>query len=299
MSLPRNRHIFESLLLLVAMIWGSTFVAQQIGMARGIGPMTFNALRFTLGSLSLIPVMLWRARRSAAIGPGSPWLLRGALLAGLFLFAGATLQQIGLQYTSSANAGFITGLYLVLVPLLGMGLGHRTDKSLWVGVVLALAGLYLLSITRGFHMKKGDALVLVGALMWTGQILVIDYVAARGDAVKIAFVQFALCSLLSAVAALSLETSTLAHLRAGAGAVIYAGLLSVGVAFTLQVVCQKRCPPGPAALIMSMEAVFAALSGWLVLHQTLTLRALAGCALILSGALVVQLVPLAGKGAVS
>jgi drug/metabolite transporter (DMT)-like permease len=287
---------YELLLLLMSMIWGSAFVAQQIGMEKGLGPMSFNALRFALGCLVLVPVMLWRKRYLPVVGQKTSLPVRGSLLAGLFLFAGASFQQIGLQYTSSANAGFITGLYILFVPLIGMFFGHKARWSLWAGIAVSLAGLYLLSITGGsLVISKGDGLILICAVFWAAQILVIDHVANKGDAIQIAFLQFVVCAVLSAVSSLFFESCTLAKIQAGSAAFVYAGVMSVGIAFTLQVVCQKRCPPGPAAVIMSMEAVFAALAGYLVLSQTLTVRGLFGCALILCGLLVVQLVPIICK----
>jgi len=288
---------YELLLLLMSMIWGSAFVAQQIGMERGLGPMTFNALRFALGCLALIPVMLWRKRYLPPAGEISRLPVAGSLAAGLFLFAAASFQQIGLQYTSSANAGFITGLYILFVPLIGMFFGHKARWSLWTGIAVSLAGLYLLSITGdSLVISKGDGLILICAVLWAAQILVIDHVAGKGDPIKIAFLQFVVCAVLSTISALFFESCTLEQIQAGSGAFVYAGIMSVGVAFTLQVVCQKRCPPGPAAIIMSMEAVFAALAGYLVLNQTLTVRGLFGCALILCGLLIVQLVPIMRKG---
>jgi len=284
---------YELLLLLMSMIWGSTFVAQQIGMEKGLGPMTFNALRFTLGCLSLVPVIAWRCRY-ARVETEKPQLpVWGSLAAGLFLFAAAGFQQVGLQYTSSANAGFITGLYLVFVPLIGMLFGHRATWSLWAGIVVSLVGLYLLSVTGStLAISNGDGLILICAVLWACQILVIDHVAGKGDPVQIACLQFAFCAALSLASALCFESCTVEQVRAGAGAVAYAGIMSVGIAFTLQVICQKHCPPGPAAVIMSMETVFAALTGYLVLNQTLTPRALFGCGLILCGILIVQLVPM-------
>jgi drug/metabolite transporter (DMT)-like permease len=286
---------YELLLLLMSLLWGSTFVAQQIGMQRGLGPLTFNGLRFTLGALALVPVMAWR-KRHLKLSPADAGLpVKGALLAALFMFAAASFQQIGLQYTSSANAGFITGLYVVLVPLIGIFLKHKARQSLWAGIAVCVAGLYLLSITDGLRMGKGDLLILACAFLWAGQILAIDHAARRGDAIKIACLQAAIVALLSLVGGLVFETWSLAAVKAGSGAVAYSGLLSVGVAFTLQVVCQKRCPPAPAAVIMSMEAVFAALAGYFILSQTLTPRAILGCCLIFCGMLIVQLVPILRK----
>lgn len=283
---------YELLLLVMSMIWGSTFVAQQIGMERGLGPMTFNGLRFTLGCLWLMPVVIWRRRYVVTKEEGRLPVL-GSLAAGVFLFAAANVQQVGLQYTSSANAGFITGLYLLFVPLIGMLFGHKTTWSLWVGIVVSLIGLYLLSMTgEGFAIAKGDGLILICAVLWACQILVIDHVSTRGDPFQIACLQFAFCAVLSLAVAVCFETWTLEAIKAGAGAVAYAGIMSVGIAFSLQVICQKHCPPGPAAVIMSTEAIFAALTGYFVLHQTLTVRALFGCGLILCGVLIVQLVPI-------
>jgi drug/metabolite transporter (DMT)-like permease len=283
---------YELLLLLMSIIWGSTFVAQQIGMQKGLGPMTFNALRFALGCLVLVPVILWRDRAHATSGDAGRLPYRGCLVAGLFLFAAAGFQQVGLLYTSSANSGFITGFYILFVPLIGLFLGQKTARSLWAGILVCLAGFYLLSVSGEFKVSRGDLLTLVCAVLWACQILTVDRIAGRGDSVRIAALQFAVCAALSAACALLFERCTLSHIRAAAGAVAYAGILSVGVAFTLQVVCQKRCPPGPAAVIMSLEAVFAALAGYLVLGQTLTARAMAGCGLILAGVLIVQLAPL-------
>ncbi len=286
---------YELLLLLASMIWGSTFVAQQIGMDKGLGPMTFNGLRFTIGTLFLIPVMMWHKKRCRDdLKPGA-FPYKWCMIAGLFLFAAASFQQVGLLTTSSANAGFITGFYMVFVPLIGIFLGHRAPVSLWVGVVFCLFGFYLLSITGDMSVSKGDLLVAVCAVLWAGQILVIDHVAGKGDSIQIAFIQFFICAVLSLLAAVLFEDWSMSAVIDGAGAVAYAGIMSVGIAFTLQVICQKRCPPGPAAIIMSMEAVFAALTGYFVLNQILTSRAITGCGLILCGMLVVQLVPLIKK----
>ncbi|RLS80366.1 MAG: DMT family transporter [Planctomycetota bacterium] len=293
-SKPRVKRVFkyELLLLLMSMIWGSAFVAQQIGMERGLGPMTFNGLRFALGCVSLIPLILWRKKHL----PASDWEARlpykACLGAGLFLFAAAALQQIGLQYTSSANSGFITGFYILFVPVLGICFGHKARKSLWAGMMVCLIGFYLMSVTGNFVVSKGDWLTLLCAVFWACQILVIDHAAGKGDPIRIACVQFAVCAVLSILSGLLFEHCSFDQIQAASGAIAYAGLMSVGVAYTLQVVCQKHCPPAPSAIIMSLEGVFAAIAGYLVLHQTLTIRALIGCVLILSGVLMVQLVPM-------
>jgi drug/metabolite transporter (DMT)-like permease len=215
--------------------------------------------------------------------------------AGLFLFAAAAFQQIGLQYTSSAHSGFITGFYILFVSVLGIFFGHKVPKSLWAAILICLIGFYLLSVTGNFVISKGDWLTLMGAVLWACQILVIDHAVGKGDPVQIACFQFAFCAVLSALCGLRFEHCSWSQIKAASGAIAYAGFMSVGVAYTLQVVCQKRCPPAPASIIMSLEAVFAALAGYLVLNQILTGRAIIGCFLILLGVLMAQLVPMMGK----
>jgi len=288
---------YELLLLLASMIWGSTFVAQQIGMQKGLGPMTFNGLRFALGCLSVIPVILWRKKNLAPANAAASPPYMGSLFAGLVLFAAAAFQQIGLQYTSAANSGFITAFYILFVSVLGMFLGRKIQKSLWVAILICLVGFYLLSVKESFQVSKGDWLTLICAVLWAVHILVIDNIAGRGDSIQIACLQFAVCAILSGLCGLLFEHCSWSQIKAASGAVAYAGFLSVGVAYTLQVICQKRCPPAPAAIIMSLEAVFAAIAGYLVLNQILTRRAILGCFLILSGVLLVQLAPMMKKKA--
>lgn len=290
-STPRARRAvkYELLLLLVSMIWGSAFVAQQIGMQRGLGPMTFNALRFALGCISLVPIVLWRKKNRAPDDGVQKLPTLSSVGAGVFLFAAAGFQQIGLQYTSSAHSGFITGFYILFVPILGWFFGNKTPRSLWAAIAVCLIGFYLLSVTGDFTVSKGDWLTLICAVLWACQILAIDRASGKGDPVEIACLQFAVCALLSALCGLLFEHCSLSQVKAASGAIAYAGFLSVGIAYTLQVVCQKRCPPAPAAIIMSLEAVFAAIAGYLVLNQTLTGRAIAGCFLILLGVLMVQI----------
>jgi drug/metabolite transporter (DMT)-like permease len=283
---------YEFLLLLLSALWGGAFAAQQIGMQKGLSPMTFNALRFALGTLTLVPVVLWRAHHSpSAQLPLSKDAMKWTFWAGVFLFSASALQQMGLQYTSSANSGFITSLYVVFVPLIGLRFKQATSKSLWLGIAICLVGLYLLSIKRGFTLSRGDGLTLACAVLWACQILAIGHVAGKGDSIRIAWLQFGVCTILSSLAALVFETVPSGAITAAMGAITYAGIGSVAIAFTLQVVCQKRCPPAPAAVIMSTEAVFAALAGYLVLGQTLSLREGIGCGFILSGVLVVQCIP--------
>ena len=279
----------EVLLLLAAVIWGFAFVAQRIGMDH-VGPFTYNGVRFMLGALSLLP-LLWLGRRSAApVGSGGGRLiLGGGLLAGLILFAGASLQQVGIVHTTAGKAGFITGLYVVVVPALGLLWGHRTPWSTWAGAALAVAGLYLLTLTEDLSLAKGDGLVLIGAFFWAGHVLVIGGLSGRHiEPVLLACLQFIVCAVLSLAVAVVTEPITLRGLWGGALPILYGGLLSVGVAYTLQVVAQRDAPPAHAAIILSLETVFAALGGWLLLNEILSGRGLIGCALMFAGMLLSQ-----------
>ncbi len=281
----------EVLLLLAAIIWGVSFVAQRVGMEH-VGPFTYNGVRFLLGALSLAP-LLWIRRRSAPLIPpgGERLMLAGSLLAGLILFVGASLQQVGIVHTTAGKAGFITGLYVVVVPLLGLLWGHRTPWGTWVGALLAVVGLYLLTMNDRLTLTEGDGLVLIGAFFWAGHVLVIGWLAGRHvEPILLACLQFIVCGVLSLAIAVVSEPITLDGLRGATLPILYGGLLSVGVAFTLQVVAQRDAPPAHAAIILSLETVFAALGGWLLLNETLAGRGLMGCGLMFAGMLLSQLV---------
>ena len=276
----------DLLLLLTAFIWGFAFVAQRLGMEY-VGPYLFNAARFALGCLPLMPFVAQNAS-----GPLLPHLLRaapGSLLAGLFLFAGSSLQQVGIVYTTAGKAGFITGLYVILVPILGLALGQQSGRNTWLGALVATAGLYLLSVEPPFSIAYGDALVLIGALFWAGHVLIIGRFAQQIDWAALAFLQFLTCSLLSFGVALAVEPVAWQPLVDAAWPVFYGGVLSVGVAYTLQVVAQRQAPASHAAIILSLETVFAALGGWWLLSEAMSLRGLAGCGLMFGGMLVSQL----------
>ena len=282
----------ELLLLLAAIIWGFAFVAQRVGMEH-VGPFTYNGVRFLLGAVSLLPLLLLGARRAGPVAPvRGPLLFGGSLLAGLLLFAGASLQQVGLIHTTAGKAGFITGLYVVIVPLLGLLWRQRTPWSTWCGAALAVAGLYFLTMSENLSLAEGDALVLIGALFWAGHVLAIGWLSGQQvEPVLLACLQFLICAVLSlAVAGFSeAATFTLNGLWDAALPILYGGLLSVGVAYTLQVVGQRHAPPAHAAIILSLETVFAALGGWLLLNETLSQRGLFGCGLMFGGMLLSQL----------
>ncbi|MDF2876434.1 MAG: carboxylate/amino acid/amine transporter, partial [Sporomusa sp.] len=253
------------LLLLAAAIWGLAFVAQRVGMEH-IGPFAFNGIRFALGSLSLLPLIFhYRHKPQRVPGSGSKEAVRAGILAGLILFAGASLQQIGLIYTTAGKAAFITCLYIVLVPILGIFLKHYVSITTWLSSMLALAGLYLLCVKENFSISYGDLLELVGALFWSVHILLIDHYANRVDVLKLSLFQFITCGLLSLGTAFCLETITSEGLTGALLPILYGGIFSVGIAYTLQVVGQKYSPPSHAAIILSMETVFATIGGFLLL----------------------------------
>ena len=269
----------DLLLLLTSAIWGFAFVAQRAGMQH-LGPFWFNAVRFAMGCLLLLPIIAThRIGRKAK--PHGPLLLPG-LLAGAVLFAGASLQQIGVVYTSAGNAGFVTGLYVLFVPILGLFGRRSTPRGTWTGAVLATIGMFLLSSSGTTRMAFGDLLVLAGAVFWALHIQVVSRVVRMTGALRLAAMQFAVCSLLSVVMALLTEKATMEDFVSAAIPLLYAGFVSVGIAYTLQVVAQRRAHPAHAAVIMSLEALFAVLGGWLVLGETIDTAGLTGCTLMFS-----------------
>ena len=280
------------LLMLTAVIWGFAFVAQRVGM-RYVGPLTFNGIRFALGAAALFPLLMWGRKTgsgnmtTAETGDRS-LVIKGGIVAGLVLFMGATLQQYGVVYTTAGKAGFITGLYVVFVPLLGILVGQKTGRFVWAGALTAAGGLYLLSARGIVGIDPGDGLVLLSALFWAAHVLVIGRLSRRVAPVRLAVTQFTVVSILSLVGAVLFETIDLAALRNAAMPILYAGLLSVAVAYTLQVVAQRRAQPAHAAIILSFESVFAALGGWLLLSEGLSTRGIIGCVLMLAGILLAQ-----------
>jgi len=283
----------DALLLLASAIWGFAFVAQRIGMDY-VGPFTFNGVRFALGSLVLLPLILRNdirkntSRKSTSLA-GIKTLMFGGGLLGIALFAAASLQQVGLVYTTAGNAGFITGLYVVIVPILGLFLGQHPNAGTWTGALIAAVGLYFLSVTDELSMSFGDMLELIGAFLWAVQILIVGWLSPKMDPIKLAVAEFSVCSLLSLVTAFIFEEIALNTLLQAAIPILYGGILSVGVAFTLQVVAQQNAHPAHAAILFSLESVFAALGGWIILNETISSRGLFGCALMLSGMLLSQL----------
>ena len=288
------------LLLITAAIWGSAFVAQRVGM-EFIGPHTFNGIRFLIGSAVLVPLIIWLSRRLAnsdqtentgkPVKQGGSGLIWGGVIAGAVLFIGATLQQMGIVYTTAGKAGFITSLYIVLVPIMGIALKQKAGVGIWLGAIIALIGLYLLSITSDFTLEYGDFLMFIGAFFWAGHVLVIGWLAPKYDPLKLSIIQFFVCGLLSMCVALVYETIIWADVMLAMESILYAAIMSTGIAYTLQVVAQQDAKPSHAAIILSGEAMFAVLAGWLILGEILTTRGMIGCALIMIGMLVSQLLP--------
>lgn len=276
-------------LLGATVIWGSAFIAQSVGMDK-IGPFTFQAVRCFLAVVFLFPA-------SALFSKGKPFwkswadpaLWRSGVICGLALFAASSLQQIGLVYTDAGKAGFLTAMYIVFVPFLGLFLGQRPGRNALLSLIPAIVGLYLLSCTSVSGINKGDVLLLLCAVAFSVQILLIDRHCAGLDGLKLNCIQALVAAVLSVPWALLTETVDASRIASCWLSLGYAGVLSMGVAYTLQIVGQKRVAPSAAALLMSLESVFAALFGWLLLHETMTRAELLGCLLVFAAVVISQL----------
>lgn len=287
-------------LLLTAMIWGSALVAQSVSMDL-IGPFTFQCMRSILGALVLLPVIAVFSRREdgaagAAGGRRDQWV--GGLLCGCVFFVAGSLQQIGLCYTSPGKAGFITALYIVLVPIAGIFFGKRAGWNVWTGVLLALVGLYLLCVTESLSIGLGDLLVFFSSIAFAAHILVIDHYSPKVDGVKLSCMQFAVNAVLSGVGMLLFEQPSPGAIAACWLPICYTGILSCGLAYTLQIIGQKYTDPTIASLLLSLESVFSVLFGWLLLREGLSLRELAGCVLMFAAIMLAQITPPARRGTV-
>lgn len=279
------------LLLVTSAIWGFGFIAQQLG-SRALPPFSFNACRFALGSASLLPLIVifgWHdpARRRARAA-SRRLSVQGGLLNGGVMFLGAWLQQAGIAETTAGQAAFLTGLYILFVPLLGLFMHHRVPLTTWCAGILALVGLYLLSVREDLSVSRGDVFEIAGAVFWALHILCIDAYVKRSDPLEFSFWQFAFCALFSVGTALFLEPGGFAHVGDALLPILYCGVVSVGIAYTLQVVAQKDVIPAHAALILSVETVFATLGGAVVLGENLGLRGYVGCVLMFSGMILAQ-----------
>ncbi|MGX5220214.1 DMT family transporter [Pseudomonas sp. S9] len=281
----------DLLMLVTAMIWGSAFVAQRLGMD-SIGPFLYSGLRFSLAAVVLLAILPLLSRNKAESKPAvDKSLLSGGAIMGLALAVGINLQQVGLLFTSVTNSGFITGLYVIIVPILGLFIGQRSGLGIWLGASLAVVGMFLLSVGEGFTVASGDWLQLAGAFVWGLHVLLVGFFATRHDPLRLAIIQFITCAAISMILALIFEPFALDAIIAAAPAIIYGGIFGVAIGFTLQVVAQKHAIASHAAIILSLEAVFAAIAGAILLNETLHLRGYIGCTLMFAGMLLAQLWP--------
>ncbi len=301
------------LLLLTAAIWGFAFVAQSVGMDY-VKPFTFNGVRSAIGALFLIPCIFLFQNRSGQSEASSTTIssanpsnqadqvvsnssssdrktrILGGICCGIILAAASSLQQIGILYTSVGKAGFLTAIYIVLVPILGIFLKKRCSPLVWVSVALALCGLYLLSVPDGFGLiGKGDLLLIAGSFLFAVHILVIDYFSPRCNGVTLSCIQFFVCAICCLIPAFLFEQPSLSSILAAWAPILYAGILSCGVGYTLQIIGQKVMNPTIASLILSLESSISVLAGWLILGQTLSVRELAGCGIVFLAIVLAQL----------
>ena len=277
------------MLLAASFFWGTTFVAQILGM-EGLGPYTYAAARFALGVLFIGALwFLYRDKRAEQRRAGTFRSgFRAGIPVGLAMFVGVTLQQVALLYTTAGKTAFITTVYIVLVPLAAVLLGQRVRAVQWGGAVLAFAGVYFLSAHGETTINTGDLLVLICSFFWMAQILLIDRYARAVDAIELCFMQMIICTIGSAVLAAIYESFAWSDIWGAAVPILYAGLFSCGVAYTCQILGQAYVEPTQAAILMSTEAIFAAVAGWIILGETMSGIQLLGCALLLGGALMAQ-----------
>ena len=279
------------MLILTAFIWGTAFVAQSMGMDY-LEPITFNGVRSLIGGAALIPCIWllgkWKENQKEDVSANRKDLVTGGVLCGLLLFGASSLQQMGIQYTTAGKAGFITAFYIVIVPVLGIFLKKKTGWKVWMAVVLAVVGLYFLCMTERFHMSKGDLLIFLCALIFSVHILVIDHFAPKVDGVKMACIQFFVCGIVSLPFMFLLEKPSLGGMLEGWFPLLYAGVLSCGVAYTLQIIGQKNMNPAIASLLLSLESCFSVLAGWAVLGERLSARESIGCVLMFAAIILAQ-----------
>ena len=277
------------LLLLTALIWGVAFVAQDVAMDH-LPPFTFNGSRMVLGGLVLLPVVFFQNRKKEKPSRDSrKRLWKAGFWCGLMLFLGSSFQQIGIQQTSAGKAGFVTALYIVLVPLLGLFRGKRVRFLLWAAVALCTVGLFLLCVTGTLTIHTGDLFLLLCAFAFAGHILVVDHFNAKTDPMAMSCLQFFICGEFSLMMALLLEKPTVSGFTASLIPIVYAGVFSGGVGYTLQILGQRNTDPTVASLILCLESVFAVLAAWILLGDVLSLRELTGCAFMFAGILLAQL----------
>ena len=285
------------LLLLTATIWGVAFVAQSVSMDY-IGGFTFNAVRNIIGAITLVPVILIFSKQDPAADQNPAdrqkarkTLITGGICCGILLCLASNFQQFGIKYTTVGKAGFITACYIIIVPIIGIFLKKKCSPFIWIAVLLSLGGLYLLCISpgEGFSIGKGDTLVLICAVVFSFHILTVDHFSPLVDGVKMSCIQFLVCGILSGIPALIFENPNITNILQAWMPILYAGILSCGVAYTLQIVGQKGMNPTVASLIMSLESCISVIAGWLILGQNLSSREIFGCVLMFGAIVLAQL----------
>lgn len=278
------------MLLTAAFIWGTTFVAQAVGMDE-IGPFTYAASRFLLGFISLLIVWgAFHSQREFARRKGkynSGW--KAGMLAGLIMFIASSMQQVALLYTTAGKTAFITCLYIIFVPMFAVLLHRKIQAENWAGAILAIIGLFLLAVHGDVMLSFGDGLVLISSFFWTAHILFIDHFAGEVDVIELSASQIGICMILSTLMAFVFEDPTWPSIRQSSLAILYGGIMSAGVAFTLQIVGQKYAEPAHAAILMSFEAIFGALASWILLDEIMSGREIFGCVLMVAGMMVTQM----------
>lgn len=282
------------LLLLTATVWGIAFVAQSVGMDY-VGGFTFNAVRSLIGSAVLVPLIFIFGQKKGKTDGGisssgnQKDLIIGGISCGIFLCLASNFQQFGIKYTTVGKAGFITACYIVIVPILGLFLGKKCSKFIWAAVAMALIGLYLLCINDGFSIGKGDSLVLICAFLFSVHILIVDHFSPKTDGVTLSCIQFLTCGILSGIPALMFEHPTLSSVLAAWQPILYAGVMSCGVGYTLQIIGQKNMNPTVASLILSLESCISVLAGWIILGQQLSTKEILGCIIMFAAIILAQL----------
>ena len=284
------------LLLLTAVIWGTAFVAQSVGMDY-IGPFTFNAARFLIGGTVLIPLIVYRSKKNPLLknqtleekrkNQKTEWI--GGVCCGIALCGASLLQQMGIQHTTVGKAGFITTLYIIIVPLIELFFGKKIAKKIWLGAVMAVIGLYLLCINENFSIGKGDFLTLVCAILFAIHILIIDHFSPKADGVVLSAIQFFVSGFISVIGAILVENPNPAAMLDAIVPILYAGVMSCGVAYTLQVIGQKNISPTVASMILSLESVISVLAGWIILGEALSAKEIVGCVIVFMAVVLVQL----------
>jgi len=284
-------HLRANLLLLAATaIWGLAFVAQRQGMDH-LGPLTFNGIRFLLGALTLLIYSFFTIPDLKPKDLIQPTLLLHGGMAGIVLLFASGFQQLGMIYTTAGNAGFITSLYVLFVPVIGLMRRKPSSSQIWIGALFATMGLYLLSVKEGFSMQIGDVLVLISAVFWAFHLIILSYIAPQHDYRLIAFLQFFITGFISMIFALILEPFEWQAVQGAMIPILYTGIVSAGIGFTLQIAGQRKARADHAAIILSLEAVFALLGGYFILQEYMSLKELGGAALMLTGVIITQYFP--------